>query len=127
MQISHIALWVKDLEKMRNFYELFFHVTVSEKYKNPAKEFSSYFISFESGSRLELMHSPHVLSSDEPTERIGYAHMAISLGSPQEVDRLTETLRQSGYSVIGEPRVTGDGFYESVVLDAEGNTLELVE
>lgn len=127
MQISHIAVWTKDLEKMRNFYELFFNVIVSEKYENPAKEFSSYFISFDSGARLELMHSPHVLSSDEPTERIGYAHMAVSLGSRQEVNRLTDSLRQSGYSVIGEPRVTGDGFYESVVLDAEGNTLELVE
>ncbi len=127
MRISHIAMWTKDIEKMRIFYEFFFKAHASEKYENPAKEFSSYFMTFESGARLELMYSPHVLSSDEPTERLGYAHIAMSLGSRHAVNKVTETLRQSGYGVIGEPRVTGDGYYESVVLDPEGNSIELVE
>ena len=32
-----------------------------------------------------------------------------------------------GYPVISGPRVTGDGYYESCILDPEGNRIEITE
>lgn len=126
MHIEHLALWTKDLEKMRSFYLQFFDLTSNEKYVNPKKQFSSYFLSFANGARIELMHRPDIAGLwDEPNQRLGITHFAISLGSKEKVDQLTETIRAHGYRIVGEPRTTGDGYYESVIADPEGNYIEL--
>lgn len=127
MKIEHLALWVHDLEKMRDFYTRYFQAQAGELYHNPTKQFHSYFLSFETGPRLEIMTRPDIAEtrSQPPQQVMGLTHFAISLGSQAQVDQLTETLRADGYSVVGEPRTTGDGYYESVVLDPEGNYLEL--
>ena len=126
MKIEHLAIWTKDIEKMKTFYLEFFEVSANEKYFNPTKNFSSYFLSFPSGTRLELMHRPEISKQLEGLEQnLGLAHFAIALGSKQKVDDLTNTLRIKGYSVFGEPRTTGDGYYESVITDPEGNQIEL--
>ena len=127
MKIEHIALWVQDLEKMRAFYEQYFDAISNEKYVNPAKEFSSYFLSFASGARLEIMHMTSVVANKNSIEpqAMGLIHFAMSTGSKEKVDQLTEKLRVDGYKVIGEPRTTGDGYYESVVLDPENNRIEI--
>jgi lactoylglutathione lyase len=127
MKIEHLAIWVKDLEKTKAFYEKYFQARSGEKYHNPKKQFESYFLSFADGPRLELMHRPDlkVFIKDRHQEFIGLAHFAISVGSKEKVDTLTEHLRKDGYEVIGEPRTTGDGYYESVVLDPEGNRIEI--
>lgn len=126
MKIEHLALWTKDLEGMRKFYESFFGLKSNEKYYNPKTQFSSYFLSFENGTRIELMHRPDILEGTKhPVENFGLTHFAISLGSKQSVDQLTERFRASGHTILGEPRTTGDGYYESVVADPEGNRIEL--
>jgi len=125
MRIEHIALWVEDLERVRDFYRTYFGARSNERYHNPRKQFQSYFLSFADGARLELMQRPDIPPRDGPAERMGLTHLAISLGSRAAVDELTERLRADGYPVVGEPRLTGDGYYESVVLDPEGNRLEL--
>ena len=126
MKIEHLAIWTKDIEKMKTFYLEFFEVSANEKYFNPTKNFSSYFLSFPSGTRLELMHRPEISKQLEGLEQnLGLAHFAIALGSKQKVDDLTNTLRMKGYSILGEPRTTGDGYYESVITDPEGNQIEL--
>jgi lactoylglutathione lyase len=51
--------------------------------------------------------------------------VAISVGSRDHVDELTARLRQDGYPVLDGPRRTGDGYYESVVLDPDGNRVEI--
>lgn len=127
MKIEHIAIWVKDLEKMKTFYEEFFSADAGEKYHNPKKNFTSYFLHFESGCSIELMHRPDIADIDKTSEYFGFTHLAISCGNKESVDKLTETFRQKGYSVISEPRTTGDGFYESVILDPENNRIELTE
>lgn len=127
MKIEHLAIWVKDLELMRQFYETYFNARSGALYHNPTKNFKSYFLSFDSGCRLELMQKPEIPENknDIINQYIGIIHFAISLGSKNQVDQLTEVLREANYAVVGEPRTTGDGYYESVVLDPEGNRIEL--
>jgi lactoylglutathione lyase len=127
MQIEHLALWVQDLEAMKDFYLNYFDVVSGPKYTNGTKRFTSYFINFgESRTRLELMSDPNI----QPYEGkrgygMGLAHFAISLGGKDKVDALTERLRKDNFTIFSEPRTTGDGYYESVVLDPEGNYVEI--
>ncbi|GAB3714043.1 VOC family protein [Spirosoma flavus] len=128
MHIEHIAVWARDLERMRVFYETYFGATSNDKYVNTSKGFSSYFLRFpQGGSRLELMQMPGISDQINQgfTQYMGLTHLAISVDSEEEVDTLTNRLRSDGYVVIGEPRRTGDGYYESVVLDPEQNRIEI--
>lgn len=128
MKIEHVAIWVDDIEAMREFYLKYFDVTCGSKYVNPVKKYTSYFLSFGEGkSRIELMNRPDI--ADAITNRgltKGWAHLSLTIGSKEEVARLTERLRADGYTILGEPRTSGDGYYESVVADPEGNYLELL-
>jgi len=128
MKIEHLAIWVKNLENMRTFYGTWFGAQAGGLYFNPNKNFRSYFLSFENGCRLELMHRPEIPENqnDIETQNLGLIHFAISVGSEQNVDDLTEKLRAAGTRILGEPRWTGDGYYESVVLDPEGNRIEIM-
>ena len=123
MHITHIALWTNDLERIKLFYTKYFAARANEKYENLAKQFSSYFLTFASGAQLELMHQPGRQPSDLPL--LGYAHLAISLGSKEAVDAKTQELARAGYSCLDGPRTTGDGYYESTFYDPDGNVLEL--
>lgn len=124
--IAHVALWTQQLEVMRQFYVRYFDGVAGDRYTNPRTGFSSYFVQFGEHTRLELMARPDIVGSDsDASERTGWAHLAFSVGSEAAVDRLTETLRAAGYLVVSEPRRTGDGYYESVVLDPDGNRLEI--
>lgn len=127
MKIEHLALWTNNLETLKAFYIRFFGASSNEKYYNPRKEFSSYFLSFSSGARLELMQMPGIPanSNDRVQQYTGLIHFAISTGSKKKVDALTEDIRQAGFTVLGEPRWTGDGYYESVVADPDDNRIEI--
>jgi len=127
MKIEHIAIWAKDVEKLKDFYSLYFHALAGEKYFNPKKNFHSYFLSFDTGCRLELMQMPGILDNKDTkaSQYFGLTHLAISVGSSELVDHLTTQLRGDGYVVASEPRTTGDGYYESVILDPEGNRIEI--
>jgi lactoylglutathione lyase len=128
MKIEHIAFWVQDLEVMKAFYQQYFNVGSSKKYVNETKNFSSYFLSFGDGVRLELMHNPGIAEQAANKDvSTGYAHMSISVGSNEAVDQLTDIIKSAGFVVSGEPRTTGDGYYESVVKDPEGNLIEITE
>ena len=124
-RIEHAALWTPDLERARQFYERYFGGRPGPRYENKSKRFSSYFLSFESGSRLELMHRPDLGDAPGEHKKFGHAHLAFSLGSEVQVEELTERLRRDGFVVAGEPRRTGDGYFDSVVLDPDGNRVEL--
>ncbi|MFX0021104.1 MAG: VOC family protein [Candidatus Hermodarchaeota archaeon] len=127
MKIEHIAIWVKDLEKMRNFYEKYFDAKSSKIYNNKEKQFSSYFLTFDGTTRLELMQRPSIPESlNNPYEQhTGLIHMAISVGSEDKVIFLTNRLAGDGYDVLDGPRYTGDGYFESKVLDPEKNQIEI--
>ena len=191
MKIEHVAIWVRDIDKVCEFYRKYFGGVVHPVYHNPAKHFTSRFITFDDGARLEIMHRPDIcvernvgtvtsLQSDthrsanekmraffrfltsavfhvkhaiasvatgrlrtgmtehehvghevskhsqtEDTQHLGYTHLSFSVGSKEEVDHLTQQMSSDGVSVVGQPRTTGDGYYESVVLDPEGNRVEI--
>ena len=126
MKIEHLAIWVSDLEATRHFYEHYFGAVCGERYHNPNKNFTSHFLSFDEGSRLELMHKPEITkASDSTEEHLGFIHFALSVGSKEKVDAITEQLRTDGFQIPGEPRTTGDGYYESVIQDPEGNRIEI--
>lgn len=125
-EIAHAALWTSELERARRFYERYFDGNAGQRYENEEKAFTSCFLDFESGARLELMYTPDLEEgSDGDSPHRGYAHLAFSVGSESRVDALTERLREDGYEVTGEPRRTGDGYYESVVRDPDGNPVEI--
>jgi lactoylglutathione lyase len=126
MRIEHLAIWAKDIEAMRTFYMKYFGATSNDRYVNPTKQFQSYFLSFGTGCRLELMQKPSIPDNLNNGEATGITHFAMSVGSESAVNELTEKLRSDGFSIVGEPRWTGDGYYESVVLDTEGNRVEIV-
>ena len=127
MKIEHIAIWVKDLELMKSFYEKYFNAQSGDQYFNASKNFKSYFLSFNEGCRLELMTMPSIPDSkdDVMVQFTGIIHFAVSVGSKDQVDELTKKLESEGITIVGYPRTTGDGYYESVVLDPEGNRIEI--
>ena len=137
MKIEHVALWVKDIEAMKDFYVTYFGATPSAKYVNESKGFQSYFLSFgDGGARLEIMARGDVQAratiESDVTETagpakpgLGYAHLALSVRSAEAVDELTARLVADGYERLDGPRRTGDGYYESVVADPEGNRVEI--
>ena len=127
MILEHIAIWTYQLEKLRDFYQTYFGGMANEKYTNPGNGFSSYFLRFEAGSRLELMQMPDIPDPPRDLENqfTGFIHMAFETDSEAGVDNLTERLRADGYRVLGEPRHTGDGYYESVILDPDENRVEI--
>lgn len=125
--IEHIALWVDDLDTLGAFYAKAFGARVGPRYVNAAKGFESCFLTFESGARIELMKTTRLSPTRHApgVERMGLTHLAISLGSEAAVNELTERRRSDGVAVLDGPRRTGDGYYESVVLDPEGNRIEI--
>jgi lactoylglutathione lyase len=148
MRIEHVALWAVDLEAMKDFYVRHFGASASERYENRAKGFASYFLSLPDGARLELMRKDSIAEADgrdrvaalergarsasdersvnaERVERLGFAHLAFSCGSEAEVDRLAKAFAAEGVPVVSGPRRTGDGYYEVVIRDPEGNLLEI--
>ena len=127
MRIEHIAMYVNDIEKTKEFFVKYFNATSNEGYHNPNTDFRSFFLSFDDGARLEIMNRSQMKDEEKTLNRTGYIHIAFSLGSKKQVDDLTERLRNDGFSVVSGPRTTGDGYYESCIIGIEGNQIEITE
>ncbi len=125
MHVAHVAVWTADLERLSAFYTRFFGAQPGAPYRSRSRPFESVFLSLGEGARLELMRVPGLLPRAGPDPRVGLAHLAVAAGSRADVDRVTAELEAAGHPVIGRPRTTGDGCYESVVLDPDGNTVEI--
>jgi lactoylglutathione lyase len=120
IKIEHIAIWVKELDISADFYAKFFGAKIGQLYHNSKTNFSSRFITFESGTRIEIMTRPDI-TENAANNAFGYIHIALSVGSTDEVDRLTKFLSENGVTVLSQPRTTGDGYYESKIAYPVGN------
>lgn len=127
MKIDHVACWTENLESSCEFYKKYFGAEIHPPYHNPVKKLTTRFLEFPGGGRLELMHNPNIHQHADYSgqQHIGFIHLAVSVGSREKVDNLTEQLRMDGFPVIDGPRLTGDGYYESTILDPDGNRVEI--
>jgi len=125
MKIEHIAMYVNDLEKTKEFFVTYLGAKSNDVYHNKNTNFRAYFLTFDDGARLEIMNKPNMEDADKTLTRTGFIHIAFSVGSKEKVDELTERLKKDGYEVISGPRTTGDGYYESCVIGIEGNQIEI--
>lgn len=125
VKIEHAAMYVKDLEGAKDFFIRYFDGKSNDIYHNKKTGFRSYFLTFSDGTRLEIMNKPEAREGEKDLARLGFIHVAFSVGSKEKVDQLTQRLREDGYPVVSGPRTTGDGYYESCILDLEGNQIEI--
>lgn len=128
MKLHHIATWVSDLEIIKAYYSKFFGATSNEKYLNYETGFSSYFLRFDSGSEIEIMHRKDIPdnANDTITQYKGYIHLSFLVDTKEEVDAKAKELSIAGYPILRGPRITGDGYYEFETLDPERNRLEVM-
>ncbi len=126
MNIEHVAIYVNNLEVEKEFFVKYFNAKASERYKNFRSDFTSYFLTFDNGSRFEIMHRTGMFDPKKEKYRSGYHHIALNVGGKSDVDKITRTLEDDGMVIVTAPRKTGDGYYASIVTDPEGNEIELL-
>jgi lactoylglutathione lyase len=124
VRLEHVGLWVRDLDGVAAFYEKYFAARVGPRYQNPRKGFESRFLEFSGSARLEIMRRNDV-PARAMDEQLGLAHVALTVGDEAAVDALAARLAADGHAPIDGPRRTGDGYYECVVRDPEGNRVEI--
>jgi lactoylglutathione lyase len=128
MTLEHVAIWTRQLETLKDFYIRYFGATSNEKYTNVQKQFQSYFLSFESGARLEIMTRPDIPENANDTvmaQYLGIIHLAFEVKTMAEVDQKAEELKAAGFPILSGPRKTGDGYWEVETLDPDKNRLEV--
>jgi lactoylglutathione lyase len=128
MRIDHIAIWTMQLEKLKNYYITFFGAIPGDKYCNRSNLFESYFLSFDSGARLEIMTKPDIPMNTNDTimwQHQGINHIAFGLENSGQVDQKSIELQQAGFPILDGPRKTGDGYYEFVTFDPDENRIEV--
>ena len=128
MKLEHVAIWTDKLEALKDFYVKYFGGKANDKYTNEKKRFESYFLSFDSGTRLEIMQMPNI--PDNVNDRVvaqhkGIIHLAFGVGTKIEVDEKARQLKANGFKILSGPRKTGDGYYEFETLDPDNNRLEV--
>jgi lactoylglutathione lyase len=129
MTLEHVALWTDDLERAKKYYTTYFEGKANALYQNPTTGFSSYFISFEDGARLELMQKPGIpenLNDRRDFQHLGLIHLAFGVNHAGEVDDKAKILAAHDFPILRGPRTTGDGYYEFETLDPDGNRIEVI-
>ena len=123
-KVTHIGIYTVDLERMKDFYVKYFDAECNEKYVND-EGFSSYFLTFDSDVRVEIMGNTNLEYHAFKDLESGMNHLAFSVGSKENVIALTKQLEEDGYAITSQPQMTGDGYYESKVSDPDGNSIEI--
>ena len=128
MNIEHLAIWTNQLETLKDYYTKYYNGTSNDGYFNPRKNFRSYFITFSSGARLELMSKAGIPANKNDVageQHLGLIHFAFEGGSMQAVDDKAIELQEAGFEILSGPRKTGDGYYEFETLDPDNNRIEV--
>ncbi len=124
VRLEHVGMWVRDIDAVAAFYARYFGARVGSLYRNPSKGFESRFLEFGNGARLELMRRADI-GERRAGDQLGLAHVALTVGDESAVDELARRLDADGFPAIDGPRRTGDGYYECVIADPEGNRVEI--
>ena len=126
MYFGHVAMYTHDLDTMVDFYCKYFDGKIIYQDSNDHQD--SVYVGFDQDCYLELMNKPAV----EPSlyapgeEREGLTHIAINVEGSAKVRELTARLEQDGYTVVVQPTNYGKiRFYESCILDPDGNRVEI--
>jgi len=128
MMLEHVAIWTDNLEELKRYYIKYFGATANEKYTNEESQFQSYFLTFESGARLEIMMRPGIPENKNDrvsAQHTGIIHLAFGVISMRDVDEKAKQLQSDGFKILRGPRRTGDGYYEFETLDPDDNRLEV--
>lgn len=125
MKIAYVSMFVKDLDKMKEFFVKYFKATVTDKYENFQTGYTYCYLQFDGGSRLSLVSGANIVERQSGEKIKGVNHFAIAVDSADEVKDITAQLEKDGYQIVNGVRMNGYGEYESRVLDAEGNELEI--
>ncbi len=129
MTIDHVALWTDDLERLKDFYIKYFGATANEKYYNIKTNFESYFLTFGSLTKLEIMTRPGVPENKNDTikaQHKGIIHLAFGVDKQDDVDEKARQLLADGFRILRGPRISGDGYYEFETVDPDNNRLEVI-
>jgi lactoylglutathione lyase len=125
MNVAHVALWTSDLDRASDFYRDAFGAEVGPTYHSERRPgFLSRFARLATGPSIELMSLPNLEPQTSDAPRIGWAHIAISLGTEDAVIGLATRMKLEG-ALISGPRWTGDGYFEAVISDPDGNLVEV--
>jgi lactoylglutathione lyase len=128
MTLEHVAIWTTQLEALKDYYVKYFNGVANARYTNESKQFHSYFLTFRSGARLELMAMPGIPQNNNDTigkQHLGIIHLAFGVDTTEEVDQKAIELKTAGFPILSGPRKTGDGYYEFETLDPDNNRLEI--
>jgi lactoylglutathione lyase len=128
MTLDHVAIWTNQIENLKDYYVKYFNGSANGKYLNRERNFESYFISFGSGSRIELMQMPGVpqnLNDKISKQHQGLIHLSFGVESMDLVDAKMKELSADGFRILRGPRKTGDGYYEFETLDPDENRIEV--
>ena len=128
MVIDHVAIWTTQLEKLKDYYAKYFNGRPNKKDLNKDRHFESYFVSFDSGTRLELMQMPGIpqnLNDPAGKQYQGIIHLSFGMDNMDRVDDKFNELTKDGYKILRGPRKTGDGYWEFETLDPDNNRIEV--
>lgn len=128
MTLDHVAIWTTNLEKLKDFYVKYFNGIANEKYKNVETGFESYFLTFDSGSRLEIMQRPGIpenLNDTAVRQHMGLIHLSFSVKNMELVLKKCGEMGNDGFRILRGPRRTGDGYFEFETLDPDNNRIEV--
>jgi lactoylglutathione lyase len=128
MTIDHIAIWTTQPEQLKDYYVKYFNGSANEKYFNKDTLFESYFITFDAGSRLEIMKKPGIpvnLNDREEKQHQGIIHISFGVETMEMVTGKSKELSEAGYRILRGPRKTGDGYFEFETLDPDNNRIEV--
>jgi lactoylglutathione lyase len=128
MTIDHIAIWTTQPEQLKDYYVKYFNGSANEKYFNKDTLFESYFITFDSGSRLEIMKKPGIpvnLNDREEKQHQGIIHISFGVETMEMVTGKSKELSEAGFKILRGPRKTGDGYFEFETLDPDNNRIEV--
>jgi lactoylglutathione lyase len=128
MTIDHVAIWTAKLEELKNYYVKYFNGRANEKYINKERHFESYFVTFDSAPRLELMQMPGIPQNLNDTivkQYLGFIHLSFGMETMSMVNEKLNELKNDGFKILKGPRRTGDGYWEFETLDPDNNRIEV--